>query len=387
LLFLGAGASKPFGIPTMFDFARIFDKEFGDSKIYTELSSAFDGTFDLETVMTVLEDLSKSKEDLLETISPQTARFLLKERGINVDHPVDSDSRKRTLESSELLGRIKSIIRTECNKAVDKQSTIIKVYDDFFSFLNNSNESAGKTGNPLWSTTNYGSGQDPRILPSDLKIFTTNYDQCVETYLNQKQIEYCRGIVPRFGENVFDVDSYDSLSEQNKPCKIYKLHGSVDLFEKEGKIRKLDAPRTDDRFVIKEYGKESMRFPIEFGGYRQIIESPYLDLFRRLRDAAKEKKWWTIIGFSFRDRTVCSILNDVLRLKLKRERPTILFLNPHTEPVLNRLKEWGYEALHDTICSAQVEFGSEHFAAQLHKILVERKFLTEPHVGFGLVEK
>jgi len=371
----------------MLDFVRIFDKEFGDSKIYAELSSVFDGTFDLETVMTVLEDLSRSVETLYETISPQTARFLLKERRSGVDYSVDSESRKKSmLEANELLSRIKSIIRTECNKAVDNESTILKVYDDFFAVLNNQNNSASSLNRSLWSATSYGPSNS-RILPSDLRVFTTNYDQCVETYFNRRQLEFCRGIVHRFGENVFDVDSYDYPSEQNKPCKIYKLHGSIDLFEKEDKIRKLDAPRTDDRFVIKEYGKESMRFPIEFGGYRQIIESPYLDLFRRFRDVAKEKKWWIIIGFSFRDRTVCSILNDVLRLKPKIDRPTILLMNLHTEPVLNRLKEWRYEALYETICPAEVEFGSKDFGEQLHKIFLERHFVSEPHIGFARVEK
>jgi hypothetical protein len=362
----------------MLDFVELFDKEFEESKIYADLKSAFEGTFDLETVMTVLEDLSKSEEDLIETISPQTARFLLKSHRISDDHSDGINSRSRQLEAVELQNRIKSIIRGECNKAVGKESTIMKVYDDFFTFLDNENRMGSKPSHSLWSMTNYGSGEDSRNFPTDLRIFTTNYDQCVETYLNRRQIEYCGGIIQRFGENVFDVDSYDSPPEQNKPCKIYKLHGSVDLFEKEGKIRKLDAPRTDDRFVIKEYGKESMRFPIEFGGYRQIIESPYLDMFRRLRDTAKKENWWIIIGFSFRDRTVCSILNDVLRLKPQRERPTVLLLNRHTDPVLNRLMKWGYEALHDRIYPAEVEFGSKDFTAQLHKVFVKNGFVVEP---------
>src|SRR5208337_1575303 len=190
--------SKPFGVPTMLDFVRIFDKEFGKSMIYADIKSAFDETFDLETLMTVLEDLSKSEKDLFETISPQTARFLLeRRRTTKADHSLGLVPQN---EASGLLNRIKSIIRTECNKAIDKESTIIKVYDDFFNFLNNVNSSA-KIPSPsgsLWSMTDYGSGQNPRVLPTDLRIFTTNYDQCLETYLNRKQIETCRGIVPRF---------------------------------------------------------------------------------------------------------------------------------------------------------------------------------------------
>lgn len=226
-----------------------------------------------------------------------------------------------------------------------------------------------------WGSSHIGSGTHAFTLPTDLRIFTTNYDQCIETYFKQKEIDFSNGVTPRFGDSIFDVDSYDLNVEKNKNCKIYKLHGSVDLFQKEDKIRRLEVPRTEDPFLIKEYGEESMRWPIEFGGYRHIIESPYLDLFRRFRDLAKEKNWWIVVGFSFRDRTICSILNDVLRLKPKRERPNVLLLNRNPQPVIKRLKDWNYQALVDTIFPVEVEFGGKDLFTKLDVAFLNRGYV------------
>lgn len=379
LLFLGAGASMPFGVPTMLDFVNLFDKEVGSSPLYKDLKVAFGENCDLETLMTVIEDLSKSPQEFFRAISPQTAFFLLQKERKDADRYINEDSSRK--ESGELLTKIKTIIRRECSKAVSNDSKILEVYNDFFTFL--AEERKGMTPSSSWGSTQVGPSTQGFILPTDLRIFTTNYDQCIETYFNRKEVDFCRGIISRYGDSVFDVDSYESLSAQNMPCKIYKLHGSVDLFQKGDKIRRFEVPRTEDPFLVKEYGEESMRWPIEFGGYRHIIESPYVDLFRRLRDTAKEKKWWIVVGFSFRDRTICSILNDVLRLKPKRERPNVLLLNRHTQPVIERLKDWNYQALVDTIYPIEVEFGSKGFSTKLHEAFVAKDYVRELQVSTG----
>ena len=124
-------------------------------------------------------------------------------------------------------------------------------------------------------------------------------------------------------------------------------------------------------------GEYSIRWPIEFGGYRHVIESPYLDLFRLFRDLARGDNWWVIIGFSFRDRTICSILNDLLELKAKRDRPKVLFIDPKPAPVINRLKKWKYNAIAKNIIPIEVEFGAPDFSTEFHKALVERGFIKE----------
>jgi hypothetical protein len=178
---------------------------------------------------------------------------------------------------------------------------------------------------------------------------------------------------------LLDVDFYES--PLTRDIKIYKLHGSVDLFEKNGKIRQLSAAGAERTFLGQEYGEESMRWPIEFGGYRHIIESPYLELFGKLRDAAKTKDWWIIIGFSFRDRTVCSLLNSVLGLKTERSRPKAFLLDTHPDRIVQRLKEWEYQALADTIHPIEVEFGRKDFSKKLHDAFITEGYVREMQVS------
>ncbi len=362
LLFLGAGASSPFGIPTMPGFVKLFDQEVSDSQIYLSIKESFGEDFDLEVLMTVIEDLSKSPQEFFRAISPQTAHFLLQKEREQANHYLHEDSRKEALQ---LLVRIKAIIRRECIKAVSDDTKILGAYNDFFNIL----ETERMQMTDYWGQFQEGRGQQKTILPV-LRIFTTNYDTCVEVYFNRKEIDFSRGIVKKYGEDIFDVDSYESPPEKN--IKIFKLHGSIDLFQKSGKIRQLDVAGPEKTFLGEECGEESMRWPIEFGGYRHVIESPYLDLFRLFRQAAKQDSWWIIIGFSFRDRTICSILDDVLRLKPVRERPHVLIINRHTQPVSKRLKEWGYYTLAESIWPVEAEFGSKDLPTKLHEAFVAK---------------
>jgi hypothetical protein len=379
LLFLGAGASKPFGIPTMRDFLKLFDQEVGSSPLYNAIKAISEKDCDLEVLMTVVEDLTKSPGEFFRAISPQTAFFLLQKERNEANRYLADESRE---EAKALLTKIKAIIRRECSKAVSDDSKILKVYDDFFNLL----AEMEKEMKPEFhfNLTTYGR-RPIMVLPTKLRIFTTNYDTCVEVYFNRKEIDFSRGIVNRYGEDVFDVDEYGSLQSQNKAAKIYKLHGSVDLFEAKGKIRLFTAAGGEKTFLGESYGEESLHWPIEFGGYRHVIESPYLDLFRLLRDTAQEENWWIFIGFSFRDRTICSLLNDVLRIKSRSERPNALLLTCHPEPVVERLKEWGYQAIVDTIHPVEAEFGSGGFSSKFSKALLDKEYIRR--IGGGVVEK
>jgi hypothetical protein len=133
LLFLGAGASNPFGMPTMLGFLKLFDQKVGESQLYQAIKTAFEKECDLEVLMTVIEDLAKSPGEFFRDISPQTACFLFqKEREVANRYMREEDKR---IEAKELLEKIKAIIRVECIKAAGNDSKISKVYDDFFTSL------------------------------------------------------------------------------------------------------------------------------------------------------------------------------------------------------------------------------------------------------------
>lgn len=356
LLFVGAGASNPFGIPTMSGFVKILNQKVGLNPLYSDIKKSFqDTTWDLEVLMTVLDDLSKSKQEFFDSISPQTAYFLINKERKEANQYVNDESLKE--KAKDLLTEIKRIIRRICVDARRNNETkIINVYDVFFKALYE-----------VWSSLepkpwgNFSETNMEMNFPSNLRFFTTNYDTCIELYLNRKQLDLTKGIVNRFGDNVFDVNSYTNGANK---IGVYKLHGSIDLFQKGDLIRQSLPIVSDITDFKEEFGEESLRWPIEFGGYRHIIESPYLDLFRLLRDRAREDKYWIIIGSSLRDRTICSILNDVLRLRIIRERPKVVLIDIEPNQIVNRLRDWGYDSLADTIMPIKTSFGSDKFSVE-----------------------
>jgi len=348
----------------MAEFIDIFDKAMGKNKLYNEVKNNFAReTFDLEVLMTILEDLAKDKKNLWSTISPQTSAFLfrkMRDEGVDyIDLLADANTARTCL--SELKG----IIRKECFEAVQTNADmILEVYDQLFKRLSQSELAQGRLGGFRQS------GDKKFPYPTNLKIFTTNYDTCIETLLNRHQVNFTQGIVPRYGYNVFDVDSFN---DKDQKVGVFKLHGSVDLFRKNGEIRQLPVytPDMGLTYLGEEYGEELMRYPIEFGGYRHVIESPYLDLFRLFRDRMRVglSQLWLLIGSSFRDRTICSIINDVLRLKERGEQPIVLFVNPSGKAIVERLKKWGMNTFAGLISVVEASFGTSECITKLDEAL------------------
>lgn len=365
ILFLGAGASRPFGIPTMPEFIEIFDKAMKKNRLYNELKNGFGKeSFDLEVLMTILEDMSKDTKELFRTISPQTSAFLLNkmdEGGFTLH-----DLLPNTNTAKKLLSELKGIIRKECFKAVQNNANeILSVYDELFGYLR------GIIGTEVGARVMPGfhrAGDGRLEYPRYLKVFTTNYDTCIETFLHRHQVVFAQGIAPRYGYNVFDVDSF---IEKEGSVEVFKLHGSVDLFRKNGEIRQLPAYTSDGlTFLGEEFGEELMRYPTEFGGYRHVIESPYLELFRLFRDRLKSdfQSLWLLIGSSFRDVTICSIMNDVLRLGERGRNPLIILVNPNARMIIDRLKEWGMNTFASLIEEVDERFGTHECITGLSRI-------------------
>jgi len=323
IVFIGAGLSKLFGIPDTKGFVELFDKEpkISENDIYTEIKRTF-GDFDLEVLMTISEDLCKSGNEIFKSISPQTADFLFRRETENRNYYVHDKKAKE--KSADLLESVKKIIRNECFKAEkENKDKILDVYDGLFEIMRDQSQ--------------YRSGDNKISYPPELKIVTTNYDRCIETYFRERQIDYAQGLRERFGCLFFDISSFNDGGNR---IGLFKLHGTIDLFNIDGEIRQ--------RRYGENIGEEIVYYPIEFGGYSHIIESPYLELFYLFRDRIDKcfDRKWIIIGSSMRDRTICSIMNDVIRTKIENQRPRIVFVNPD-ETVIERLKSWGFNHLQE----------------------------------------
>lgn len=357
IVFLGAGASRAFEIPTTKEFISLFEKEVGESELYNDVKASIAEDFlDLESLMTVLDDLSKPENELLKVISPYTSQFLLRKQEQNgVLYYRKAGIRD---VAKQLLQQLRKIIRRECLIAVrDRKPLIIETYDAFF-------DSADKL---VGSHTQ--SRDASRTYPSNLRIFMTNYDTCVETYLNAKRADFANGVELRWGYNVFNIDAFKGM-----PIEVVKLHGSIDLFKKGEDIRQFQTFGIDVEneitYLGEDYGEEFMVYPIESSGARHVTQSPYLDLYNLLRDRlsrenSEKDSTWLLVGSSFRDLTIASIMNEVLRVKKTGERPLVILIDSQAASVVQKLRDDGFNALADHVSPISGKFGKANVFEQL----------------------
>ncbi|WP_346900665.1 SIR2 family protein [uncultured Roseibium sp.] len=144
------------------------------------------------------------------------------------------------------------------------------------------------------------SPEKPRV-----KLFTTNYDLCIETAGLRLGIVLIDGFShsaeQRFNRDHFDHEIVRRAASGTKTdyldgvFHLYKLHGSVDWRRRSDEvvIRSIEEPR-DCRKPVLIYPRSSK--------YQEAFESPYLDMFAALQAALREPDTTLIVsGFGFAD--------------------------------------------------------------------------------------
>ncbi len=144
------------------------------------------------------------------------------------------------------------------------------------------------------------SPEKPRV-----KLFTTNYDLCIETAglrLGVVLIDgFSHSAEQRFNRDHFDHDIVRRAASGTKAdyldgvFHLYKLHGSVDWRRRSDDVvvRSVDVPGEDLKPVL-IYPRSSK--------YQEAFQSPYLDMFAALQAALREPDTTLIIsGFGFAD--------------------------------------------------------------------------------------
>ena len=138
-----------------------------------------------------------------------------------------------------------------------------------------------------------------------LRVFSLNYDLCIEQSCENASVQ--RG----FSERTWDWRMFDETSEDSRPLLLYKLHGSLDWYFKDGQVQYSDSPSTigfDDIALI-------------FGtSYKLQYIDPFLFLMYELRrwtlDAARAI---VCIGYGFNDEHINGILRQSLAQNCERK--------------------------------------------------------------------
>lgn len=292
IFLLGAGASRPAGIPTINEMTDEFlehplgskeDKQIlylENEKAYkrkfellSKLAKSHFGKSDLEYIMSVLISIEDNNEvgQLLSSNYGGTLSHLYRliENGrMSRTYVYD---RKKLLK--DLREKLEYFVRKKCESITD--------VDYLRPFV---------------------------TLTEDrpLEIFTLNYDATIEIFCENKGIDYTDGVNPYWDENDFSG---------NHEVNLYKLHGSLYwLRTKFGKILKVPIKGlkiTDVKYLTDEPVSEMMIYPA-------IEKNKQLDAYswlsQKFRDKLKKAELCVIIGYSFRDSDIKNHITESLSI-------------------------------------------------------------------------
>lgn len=356
IIFLGAGASKPFGIPTMQAFVDEFGKEIEtngskeEKQLYSNIKRLLKehySAIDLEIVLTLLNDMahginsntlgpsfayyreSTYKHDWSQAIKTGENSYLLPPKIIGKDVGV---SRNKIAE--KLKDNLKKFIKENC--ITDNIKKIVEVYDQFFDFLS-SIRSIKLSKNTSTSIINKTTQVDGHFV-FPINIFTTNYDHCIEIYCKKRGIKFIDGFQgDSFGRMVLNaVQENREFFKQKREFDIgiFKLHGSIDWYKEKNsnEIIKSQILLLNRANLIDggEIEGEVMIYPTQ---EKYLFRDPFFEMFHFLKEELKYKHVCLVIGYSFRDEAIKNIFIDAVNQNPKLK---IVLLAPSANEIIEK---------------------------------------------------
>jgi hypothetical protein len=324
LFFFGAGASKPFDIPTMKEMVSEFQKELASTsgsgvrsevRMYNQVTASLKETFgrvDLESVFTVVDAISQGKtlKDL-----GYFATFLAKDRrSASLLRP---PLREELQVAQRLKARFEGYVKRVCWVKPDKLNGILSTYLNFFNEVFGARTTGGSFGQFNHEGTPYN--YDP-----SWDFFTTNYDNVLE-------VLWRSGIMQNALNTGFQYDSTSKsevwsptiLAQQGQP-RLVKLHGSVTWWKEEGtgRIVEKDQP-PDAAYLPRKFGEQIILYPIQ---QKDAFVPPYFDMFYVLRQMLGGTGKWIVVGYSFGDEILRSMF-----AKASTANTTLVLVHPDSQ--------------------------------------------------------
>lgn len=161
-----------------------------------------------------------------------------------------------------------------------------------------------------------------------LKVFSLNYDCCLEDACHTNRIDITTGFDP-------DTKKWNPLEfkKKMKGINLYKLHGSLRWFGTRDKS--LPTEQFQHNLILMELRSEYLRDPphhIEISPQPELIlgpgtktqpDDPFITLAYEFQNSIRQAKICVIIGYSFQDTHINIILDKAVDIGL-----SILDINP-----------------------------------------------------------
>jgi len=304
LLFLGAGSSRPFGVPTMTQMVAKFENYLIENNIperylYTQIKSTLEKGYDISQID--IESVFSVIQGIADSITPQKMGhfpfYYIKKFGS--EHKFSS---KEIEDAQKLRNALETFIKNEC-QFVGADNEKLKIYEKSYDPLFKNLYEITRKKNPKGFEYSVG-----------WKAYTTNYDLIFEDYWAE--------LIPIIDFFTFDQSQF-AYFDTNK--QIYgqiqtfvKLHGSIDWLKLEdGSVLKSN-PNTFTR--IKKKGI-AMLYPIQ---QKDLYLHPWITLFQELKFGLKACDRWYIIGYAFNDPFILEIFEESFTSQKR-----MIIINPH----------------------------------------------------------
>lgn len=344
--FFGAGASAPFGIPTMQAMVPMFEGQLQtrgtkeELALYTDICSFLKSTLgrptDLEAVFTIVDSIidwspermgvaalyHATKATEAAVLSPLEHALILK---------VDKPSPDVSSTAKTLRGHFEAFVQQACSISDGQSQKIETVYDAFFRALS----SLGGTHMGGRKKGYVGIGA----------MFTTNYDAVLEHFwLDFAEANLETGFA-------YDDVSRMSLSQperfgQTQGYRLFKLHGSITWLEdpRYGLTEHPEPPHEMRTFTGRKFRGQVMLYPIE---EKILYTEPYLTMYQMLNRELAGDPNWVVVGYSFGDR----VIRDIF-LRNSKEQSRLVLLHPRASEIAKRL-----EGFRGRVKSLNMKFG------------------------------
>jgi hypothetical protein len=334
LIFLGAGASRPFGIPTMKEMVvRFEEKLYQDNLVSEEERELYQairknvtdqsGVADLETVFSVIEGLTKGppKSELSHYARYCYYGVLMKEMN-DLEPKLVHELKSNSAFAGSLKNRFERFILEECRLRGDQRGHLIQVYGELFKQLS---ERAGFRGIG-------GTG----IQYGDVSICTTNYDLCVELFCRMAGISLANG----FEEDKIQhgrLPKWETLDGSGP--RLIKLHGSISWrVRDDGQLIEHEAVGDETLSGEKLVGR-AVLYPID---QKAVYRDPYFQLYYRFKRDLQAINRWVVIGYSFNDDVIAQTFSEAATSSKR-----LVVVHPHLESIwsekLSQIRSRGVE--------------------------------------------
>jgi SIR2-like domain len=313
LIFLGSGASVPFGLPTMRGLVDYFENHLerkaknGSAKeiltLYREIKQNLQkvhDNVDLESIFSILYAIERDTKysDLPFIFNYIFSKFKgLKNSSIFTNQEIEN--------AAKLLILYKNFVRKECTINHDLyDDDISQIYDGFLKAISFSYD-------------------------EPFHIYTTNYDRVIETYWEGK--EDINDLFKKTG-GLEELD-VGLLSSAAARIKLVKLHGSLDWFKlTTGKIvRSSDYKRS--KIGGSRVEGEQMLYPIQ---QKDLYRYPWYDIFKQFKIDLSKTRNWIVIGYSFNDEFIRNMFLEMLNQDGQNSR--MLIVHPRAKDIIKKFQ-------------------------------------------------